>query len=403
MTKKALTAEAWKLVRDPKFLFRAGRKISELGLVAEGRNRLIVFIAGLTLALALKVSIMFMGDSSTGKTTVIDKALKLFPPEWVIKRASFSRRAFAYGEEPLDKKILYVNEYRGGRDAQLLLRILQSDGEIAHEYTTSGKTKVVRRLGSPVVLTTTTEEVILEDDATRFLMIRLNPTPDQNLAVFKAAIAGESTTNEPDLDVWQEAIRLLVRAYKKRYAFPPWFEYIVEQIPKEKPRFRRDWKRFLGCIEAIALCRSQVDGSEEITLADYCVAYRLLNQAFTATAFEVGENELAVQKTVIRLSDKLGRAVKISEIRDSLNWGDSMTYKHVKAATKQKLVQYEPGTEERNVKRLLPVDGGSRTFLPSPQQVLQNADGLPKSIEYVDPLTGELKKVSRTTVKKGAR
>jgi hypothetical protein len=346
---------------------------------------------------------MFMGDSSSGKTTVIDKSLKLFPPEWVVKRASFSRRAFVYGEGSLDKTILSVNEYRANRVDQLQLRILQSDAEIAHEYTTGGRTKVVRRLGSPVVLTTTTEEQILEDDATRFLMIRLNPTPEQNLAVFKAAIAGETTASEPDVEVWQEAMRQLVSAYKKRYEFPAWFEYIVEQIPKERPRFRRDWKRFLGCIEAIALCRSQVDASEEITAADYCVAYRILNQAFTAAAFEVGENELAVQRTVTRLSNRFGRAVKISEIRDSLKWGDGMTYKHVRAAVKQKLIRYEPGTAEQNVKRLVPIERGSSTFLPSPEQVLQNAEGLPQSVEYVDPLTGELKKVSRAPVKKRAR
>ncbi len=403
MNKKAVTARAQKLIRDPKFLYRASQKISELGLVAKPANRLIIFIAGLSLALYLKVSVMVLGDSSTGKSTLINKVLTLFAPEFVIRRASFSRKAFAYGKESLDKKILYVNEYRGGRDAQLLLRILQSDGEIAHEYVTSGRTKVVSRLGAPVVFTTTTEEVIIPDDATRFLMIRLEPTPNQNLAVFKAAMATERNGDEPEPEVWQEATRLIVGRYKKRFSYPDWFEYIADQVPKDKPRFCRDWNRFLGCIEAIALCRSQVDGVEEIRFADYCVAHRILNQSFTATAFDVSENELAVRRAVSRLSNKLGRAVKIGEIRDALEWGDSMTYKHVRSAAKQKLIQYEPGTEERNVKRLLPADKRADTFLPPPEQVFQNVKGLPRSVEYVDPLTGELRRVTRSSAKKGAR
>ena len=403
MNKRAVTAKAQELIRDPKFLYRASQKISELGLVAKPQNRLIIFVAGLSLTLILKVSVMVLGDSSTGKSTLINKVLKLFAPEFVIQRASFSRKAFAYGEESLDKKILYVNEYRGGRDAQLLLRILQSDGEIAHEYVTSGKTRVVCRLGSPVVFTTTTEEVIIPDDATRFLMIRLEPTPNQNLAIFKAAMATRRNGDELELEVWQEATRLIIGKYKKRFSYPDWFEYIADQAPKDKPRFCRDWNRFLGCIEVIALCRSQVDGEKEISFADYCVAHRILNQAFTATAFEVSENELVVERAVGRLSNELGRAVKISEIRDALQWGESMTYKHVRSAAKQKLIQYEPGTKEWNVKRLLPADKRANTFLPPPEQVLQNVKGLPRSVEFLDPLTGELRRVNRSSAKKGAR
>jgi energy-coupling factor transporter ATP-binding protein EcfA2 len=403
MTKKALTAKAQELIRDPKFLYRASQKISELGLVAKPENRLIIFIAGLSLTVTHKVSVLIAGDSSTGKSTLINTVLKLFAPESVIRRASFSRKAFAYGKESLDKKILYVNEYRGGRDAQLLLRILQSDGEIAHEYVTSGKTRVVLRLGSPVVFTTTTEEVIVPDDATRFLMIRLEPTPNQNLAVFKAAMATERNGYEPELDVWQESTRLIIGRYKKRFSYPNWFEYIADQVPKDKARFCRDWNRFLGCVEVIALCRSQVDGFEGISFADYCVAHRILNQAFTATAFDVTENELVVQRTVNRLSNELGRAVKIGEIRDALQWGEGMTYKHVRSSVKQKLIRYESGTEERNVKRLLPAEQRASTFLPAPQQVLQNAKGLPRSVEYVDPLTGEVLRVTRPSATKGAR
>jgi hypothetical protein len=397
--KNKITDAANKLVKDPRFLYRAWKKIETLGMVGEVRNVLIVFLVCLTLILKRKVSLIVTGASSSGKSTVLQLPLKLLPPELVITRASFSRKAMAYGEEPLDDKILYVNEYSGGREAQLQLRILQSEGEIAHEYTAGGKTEVTRRSGSPVVLTTTTQESIFEDDATRFLAIQIDETADQNLAVFKAEISGRKRSEEPKLEVWREAIRLLKTSYDGEFPFPSWFEYVAEQVPRDRVRSRRDWKRFLALIQVIALCRSQADGNKEITFADYCVAYRIFNSAFTATAYAVNQNELELQKAVIRLHKKLGRAVTTKEIREGLGWQESMTYKFVKEAVKHKLVQQESGTREKNVKRFLPVPDTYDTFLPSPRKVLDHAQELGRSVEYLDPFTGEWRKVSRNEEK----
>jgi hypothetical protein len=61
--------------------------------------------------------------------------MPLMPTEKVIKKCQPQSPGFAFGEESLEKQILYINQYRGGRDAQLLLRILQSEGEITYEYT----------------------------------------------------------------------------------------------------------------------------------------------------------------------------------------------------------------------------------------------------------------------------
>jgi hypothetical protein len=388
---------ARELIKDPRFLFRVGNMIESLGVVGEVKNRLIVFLACLTMMLEQKVSVMVAGGSSGGKSTLIEIPLKLMPPDKVIKRASLSRKAFAFGEESLENKILYVNEYRGGREAQLLLRILQSEGEIAHEYTTGSKTVVTTRVGSPIVLTTTTEDDIVEDDATRFLTIRIDETSDQNAAVFKAAITAGGESDEPDLKVWQQAIRLLIENYEGAFTYPKWFEYVAEQVPREKVRARRDWKRFLGFIQAIALCRSQTDATKEITFADYCAAYQILNSALTATAHALNENELALQKAVKELYEELGRAVTRKELREYLGWDESMANKYVRASLKHNLVRCQDGTQKKNAKPLLPVPETSGTFLPTPWQVLNNAGGLPGGLtQYMHPLRGVLMTVRRS-------
>ena len=219
------------------------------------------------------------------------------------------------------------------------------------------------------------------------------------MAVLKAGISAQKPSEEPKLEVWRQAIRLLKASYDGDFVFPSWFEYVAEQVPRDKVRARRDWARFLALIQAIALCRSQADGDKEITFADYCVAYRIFNLAFTATAYTLNQNELELQRAVIRLNKQHGRAVTTKEIREELGWHDSMTYKFVREAMKHKLVQQESGTREKNVKRFLPVPDSYGTFLPRPKKVLDNAEELGQSIKYLDPFTGKWETVNRNAEK----
>jgi energy-coupling factor transporter ATP-binding protein EcfA2 len=393
MKKKELVMdEARKLIRDPRFLYRAARKIGELGVVGELRNRLIIFLACLTMLLDEKVSVIAIGPSGSGKSTLFERTTPLYPPECVIKRASFSRKAIAYGEESLDGKILYVNEYRGGTEAQMMLRLLQSEGHFAHEYVKGEHTEVADRAGFPVIVTTTTKEDLVEDDSTRFLAVRVSEKPEHIRAVLKRSLVRRES-QEPDVEVWQQAIRLLGDRAQGPFDFPRWLHYVVDQVPLEKVRVQRDWRRCLGMLQASALCGSQ--HSREISFADYCVVYQILNPALTATMHAVSEHELAVRRSVLNLSKELEHGVTVQQIREQLNWNRSMTYKYVHAAVQHKLIRYEGGTREKNVKRLLPIEGAAGKFLPSPRQVLQHVKDLGESVEFINPFNGELETFRR--------
>jgi energy-coupling factor transporter ATP-binding protein EcfA2 len=382
---------AQELINDTRFLFRLGEKIGELGVVHERRNRLIVPLTCLTAHLRTKVSLILTGPSGCGKSTIPEITTKLLPPESVIKRASFSRKAFAYGKEPLDGKILYVAEYCGGAEAQHMLRILQSEGELAHEYTVGGKTKVVQRLGSPVVVTTTTDETLFEDDSTRFLAIRVSEAPHKILAVLKNAIARSSQIEKPPVEVWQEAFRLLQKRAEKDFKFPGWLDFVAENLPREQVRVQRDWKRFLGLLQAVALCRPQIGATTKVTFADYCVAYRIVNGAFTATTHAVSENEISIQKVVKRLTSESGQAATIKKIRGELGWAEGAVYKYIRLAAKNGLVKHEEGTREKNIKRIWPTERLANDFLPNPRLVLDHIGRGGVKADYIDPLTGEKK------------
>src|ERR1700722_18377857 len=120
--KRKIDCEARLLVRDPFFLYKAGKKIGELGVVGEKRNRLILTLAGIARTFPDPPSVLVKGSTSSGKSTLVRTSLKLFPPNCILERAGLSKKALAHGKVSLAHKILFISEYQCGKDSQQLLR-----------------------------------------------------------------------------------------------------------------------------------------------------------------------------------------------------------------------------------------------------------------------------------------
>jgi len=396
---------ALELLREPRFLFRVGQRIAEMGIVGEVQNRLTLFLAALTKDSKKSVSVLVKGPTSSGKNNLVRAVVRLLPPEWVVVRSSLTTKALAYGSESLSGKILYLFEYRGGRDAQLLTRLLQSEGTLLHEHTVMDgggrKTQVAHREGDPVILTTCTDERVYADDETRFLSIRADASAAQTRSVLRSKF--ERRVIESDsvpVSVWQEACRILSRE-KIEFIYPDWLRQVGELIPSGEPRARRDADRFLSFLEAVARCRSFSDGRREnsneiqISLADYAVAYEILSDAFSSTYRGVHPQALKVAESVVRLHNKLKHPVTAKEIAHGLGWKDALTYKWIEAAVTAKLAAYQEGTQPQNQKYLIPVPGAAVHFLPDPVRLLGSSESVGDEVSFLDPLTGEERKLRR--------
>jgi len=136
-----------------------------------------------------------------------------------------------------------------------------------------------------------------------------------------------------------------------------------------------------------------------ITFADFCVAFELFEPIFAATLRGYQTQEVELAKAVATLCKKRERAVTVQEVARHLGWKCSLVYKYVKNAVRHKLVVYEPGAKEKNLKRLLPTDNTRRNFLPPPQAVLNEHPEIGKQVAYIDPFTGEEKTLRRRTKK----
>jgi len=401
----AIERKALRLLSDPLFLFKASQTIGELGIIGEEKNRLILFLAGISRTLREPISILVKGSTSSGKSTLVKKSILLFSPDCVIERAGLSGKALAYGKGSLAAMILFILEYRCGRDSQLLLRLLQTEGEIKHESTSirgsRRRTQTVKRFGKPVVLTTTTDDTVFEDDETRFLSVHANERPEQTLAILEAQAAGDRAVKMHDLEVWRTATSLLT-AQDRDFRNPPnWLRYVAQQLPLNHIRVRRDWNKVLTFCKAISLCRrfeSDPTRALNIDFRDYCVAYRILEPVLSATMGGVYEQEVDLGNTVAALNRKLGRAVTIREVADELGWKNSLVYKHIKSAARHKVIDYEPGKREKNVKRFLATENRGQRFLPSPASVMVHCPEVGKELTYNDPLSGEWRTLRRQPV-----
>jgi len=388
---------ALELLSDPKFLFLLGQEIGKMGIVGEENNRLTLFLAAVTRDFEKPVSVLVKGPTSSGKNNLVRSVISLLPPESLVGRASLTKKALVYGPESLRSKVLYLYEYSGGRDAQLLTRILQSEGALAHEHTvvqgSDRTTRVARREGAPVILSTTTDEKVYADDENRFLSIRVDESPKQTRSVLRLKFQRPTPrVDSIPKEVWQEAARALSRT-QYEYRFPDWFASLAEWIPAEETRARRDADRFLSLLKAVACCRSFSDGRREesgeieINLADYAVAFEILSDAFASTYRGVHIQALKFTDAVRRLNKKLDRPVTVKEVAQDLGWDRALAYKWAPAAVRNKLVEYQEGTHEKNQKFLLPVPGPALQFLPSPARVLGASKSLGDELHFVHPLT----------------
>jgi hypothetical protein len=354
----AIMSEANRLILSRRFLYKVNQKICQLGVIGEEHLRMVVFLAGVTRQLPDKASVLVKGSTSSGKSTIVKEVLQLFPTKCVIERAGLSKTALAYGRGDLGDKILLMTEYRSAKDAQFLLRMMQSEGHIEHEATTvkgsRRKTKTVRRTGTPVVLSTTTSAHVHPDDETRFLSIYMTETPEQTLAILKAQAGKKKTVDQKDLEMWRAAT-LLLRPQRNDFEEPPaWLHYVAEHLPLDKVRVRRDWKRFLAFLRAVALCRPRPSGRQPLNIssADYCVACKIFEPVLVTSVrktsvADIPQEELQVGDAVAKLHKDTGHAVTIRELAKHLDLKAKRIYKLIQRAMHNRLIVYEPGTNKK--------------------------------------------------------
>jgi hypothetical protein len=371
--------EALALLHDPRLLDRVLVDLAALGYVGEETNKLVAYVASVSRKLNDPLSVLVVSRSGAGKSTLAEAVGLLAPPEDVLRLTRLTPQTLYYQKrEALSHKLVLIEEAEGIEDAAYALRVLQSARHLSLSSAAGQGEARMREVKGPVSLfLTTTRTDLDEETAGRFLSLAADESPEQTRRILEAQRAAEAVRpadREGILRLHQNAQRLL-RPLAVVNPFAPQLAF-----PHDRLSARRDHKKYLGLIRAVALLRQHQRKVESdavvVELADIETANRLADAALGQSLYDLTAPSRRLLIEIREwLAERAGKdGTKIEEVkfgqrelRDRVGWRKTQLAEHVKELVEAEyLVVQVSGGLGRRTRYLLDWDGrgmdGERFF-----------------------------------------
>ena len=328
-----------------------------LGVTGEEINKLVGYLAATSRKLADPLSVLIQSRSAAGKSTLQDAILALIPAEEYIKYTRVTDQALFYKEEnSLVNKILAIEEAEGMGGAAYSIRNIQSAGKITVAATGkdpgTGKMRTEEySVSGPVcVMITTTATEIDQETASRFIFLTIDESTTMTQAIHRMQRRAESLDGlirDKQQEIVTRKHHAAQRILKPLAVVNPYAEYL--SYPSHSLRSRRDHKKYLGLIRAIAFLHQyqreiktvEVTGEQveyiEVILADIETANRLANEVLGQSMDELAKPSRTLLSLIYTMvKDQAGERpleeVTFSRrmIREYTNWTDWQIKSHIK-------------------------------------------------------------------------
>ena len=350
---------ALELLKSPQLMQRIVTDIERCGVVGEATNSQVCYLACLSRKLEQPLAIIIQSTSAAGKSALMDAVLALMPEEEAIQYSAMTGQSLFYlGESDLKHKILAIAEEEGVKEASYALKLLQSQGELT--IASTGKDANTGQLVTqeyhvegPVMLFLTTTAIDLDEELkNRCLVLSINETREQTQTIqqrqrfeetLDGMLAGQDKTEI--LTLHRNAQRLL-RPLRVVNPFAEQLTFI-----DDRTRTRRDHKKYLGLIKAIALLHQyqreiktvqhnkQTVEYIEVTLNDIDIANQLAHEVLGRTLDELPPQtrrllgliyeQVTTQCTELSMDQRDYRFSR-REIREYTAWGNTQLKTHLK-------------------------------------------------------------------------
>ncbi len=333
--------------------------LETLGIAGEQTNKLVGYLAAVSRKLDDPLSVLIQSRSAAGKSTLQDAVLSLTPDEDFVKYTRITDQALFYkDEDSLVHKILAIEEEAGMGGAAYSIRNIQSSKKITVAATGkdpgTGKMKTEEyTVNGPVAVMITTTAAELEGEtASRFLFLTIDESSQMTEAIHRMQRQAETLDglickkkSEHIVKKHKNAQRLL----KPLAVVNPFTGYL--SYPNRSLRSRRDHKKYLGLIRAVAFLHQhqrpvktvEVEGKPveyiEATLGDIEKANALANEVLGQSIDELAKPSRtllsAVYAMVKELAEKHGCPLDElyftrRQIREYTNWTDWQIRAHIK-------------------------------------------------------------------------
>jgi len=337
-------ALAW--LKAPDLMDRIAADIAASGVVGEAENALCVYLAALSRKLDRPLAVLIQSTSAAGKSALMDAVLDLVPEEERVTYSAMTGQSLFYlGEADLKHKALAIAEEEGARQAAYALKLLQSQGTLTIASTgkdpTTGKLVTQDyKVEGPVALMLTTTAIDLDEELrNRCLVLTIDESREQTRAIhvrqrYEETLAGLSAReNGAAIRALHHNAQRLVKPLK---VVNPFAEHLT--FLDDKTRTRRDHRKYLGLIRAIALLHQHQRPTRmlarpgtaplayiEATLEDIAVANRLAHAVLGTTLDELPPQT----RTLLHLVRQHIDTRAASEVREATGWGDTQLKLHL--------------------------------------------------------------------------
>ena len=267
---------ALELLRDPNLIERIIFDFKKCGVVGEATNMLVSFLAAVSRKLDDPLAVLIQSSSAAGKSSLMEAVLAMMPEEERIKFSAMTGQSLFYmGEKNLKNKILAIAEEEGASEAAYALKLLQSEGEISIASTGkdphSGRlvTHEYRVEGPVMIFLTTTAIDIDEELLNRCLVLTVNESREQTEDIHREQRQRETLQGI----VREQERRVLLNLHKNAQRLLDSLKVanpFAEQLTflSSRTRARRDHKKYLTLIRAIALLHQYQRQRKSVTVAD---------------------------------------------------------------------------------------------------------------------------------------
>lgn len=283
------------------------------------------------------VSVVLRGESASGKSHIIKRALEFAASEAHYAFTAMSSKALFYDDTDLSHKMLVAYEGEGLMNDHLAyaVRSLLSEGRLDYRYTDyESKSVVSISKEGPAGLITSTAGKIDYELGTRVISIPTDDSPDVTAAIMGAeADQASGNVAEAELDEFS-ALDLWIGGDRKT-VLVPFARRLSEATDSRAVRMRRDFSSILGLVQAHALMHQrgrEINDAGQVvaTLDDYAAVHHLVGDLIAYTAGDSVPPE--IRETVEFIRNSRSTELTVSEIADGLGLHRTSVSRRVRRA-----------------------------------------------------------------------
>jgi DNA primase len=351
--------EALRFLNNPDIFKEILDDLETLGVTGERINKLVGYLSAVSRKLDEPLSVLIQSRSAAGKSTLQDAILALVPDEDFVKYTRITDQALFYkDEDSLVHKILAIEEEQGMGGAAYSIRNIQSSKKITVAATGkdpgTGKmrTEEYTVKGPVSVMITTTAAELEGETASRFLFLTIDESSKMTEAIHRMQREAETLEGLVKRKKSEKLIKkhhTAQRLLRPLAVANPYSKYL--SYPNQSLRTRRDHKKYLGLIRAIAFLYQyqrkvntvEVEGEPteyiEVTLEDIDKGNRLANEVLGQSLDDLAKPSRTLLSHVYSMVKEISEkhSIPLEEvyftrrmIREHIGWTDWQIKAHVR-------------------------------------------------------------------------